>query len=193
MTQPEKPPTLTLTAKEGEETREIRLKGWLFQPEVWGGDVWRTFHGILFKYPNEPTPEDKMRWLSFILNLPYFLPCGECSLNLVAELKALPPTDEVFKNTTTLAQWGTELHNSVNKRLNKPLVTFKDVVDFYYFDAQRDPRKINVEEYPSPFQSVVDSINNPVSTLQLVILIILFIVCIYIIYRLLRPVPYRRK
>jgi Erv1 / Alr family len=170
------PVTMTITSKNDEKTQEIRLKGWLFQPEIWGGDVWRTFHGFLYKFPPKPTQEDKMRWLTFILNLPYYLPCGECSLNLARELQALPPTEAVMESTDSLARWGVELHNSVNKRLGKPLVTYKDVVEYFYFDAERDPRKVNVEEVPSTFQAVVDSINNPISQSQIVVMIFLLII-----------------
>lgn len=168
--------TLTITPKDGETVQEFQLKGWLFRREVWGRDVWRIFHGFLFKYPREPTQEDKARWLTFILNLPFYLPCGECSVNLVQEMQALPPTEEVMANTDSLAHWGVELHNSVNKRLNKPLITFKDAIDFYFFDAERDLSKTSVAATPSPFQTVVDSINNPISHTQIAVLVTMLIV-----------------
>lgn len=187
----ETPVTMTITPKDGEVIQEIRLKGWLYQPEIWGGDVWRTFHGFLFKYPPKPTQDDKMRWLSLILNLPFYLPCGECSWNLAKELEALPPTEEVMATTDSLARWGVELHNSVNKRLGKPLVTYEDAVSFFHFDAERDPRKVNVAEVPSPFQSVVDSINNPVSKTQIIVLTIMLILG-FIVIAMTRTSP-RRK
>ena len=57
---------------------------------IWGPSMWHYLHTMSFNYPVEPTCEDKLRYMDFILNLQYVLPCGKCRKNLKKNFKKLP-------------------------------------------------------------------------------------------------------
>jgi hypothetical protein len=86
---------------------------------VWGPSLWHTLHTISFNYPVNPTTEDKKRYQKFVCNLRYVLPCKYCRINLRKNFKSLPPTMEVMKSRETFSKYIYDLHELVNKMLNK--------------------------------------------------------------------------
>lgn len=86
---------------------------------VWGPSLWHTLHTISFNYPINPTYEDKKRYKNFICSLRYVLPCKHCRINLQKNFKSLPPTMEVMENRETFSKYIYDLHELVNKMLNK--------------------------------------------------------------------------
>jgi len=86
---------------------------------VWGPPLWHYLHTMSFNYPVEPTMEDKIQYKSFILNLKYVLPCKYCRSNLKTNLKQLPIKICDMKNRETFSKYVYNLHELVNKMLNK--------------------------------------------------------------------------
>jgi hypothetical protein len=72
-----------------------------------------------FNYPVEPTIEDKKYYREFVLNLRYVLPCKYCRMNLKTNLKQLPITMTVMKNRDSFSRYIYNLHELINKMLNK--------------------------------------------------------------------------
>jgi len=86
---------------------------------VWGPSMWHYLHTMSFNYPVEPTTEDKKYYREFVLNLRYVLPCKYCRMNLKTNLKQLPLTMMVMKNRESFSRYIYNLHELINKMLNK--------------------------------------------------------------------------
>jgi len=103
-----------------------------FLTSVWGPMLWSYLHTMSFNYPNEPTAENKKHYRDFVLNLRHVMPCKFCRMNLVKNLKDLPLTMEHMKNRETFSKYVYNLHELVNKMLNKQSgLTYEDVRDRY--------------------------------------------------------------
>jgi hypothetical protein len=116
--------------------------------KIWGPPTWFMLHTISFNYPNNPTSEDKIYYKKFILNLTNILPCKYCRINLKNNLKKMPLTMEHLKNRESFSRFVYELHEMVNKMLNKKSgLSYTDVRErFEHF------RSRCTEEYPRVFQ-----------------------------------------
>lgn len=86
---------------------------------VWGPSMWHNLHTMSFNYPVNPTKEDKIHYKEFILNLRNVLPCKHCRLNLKNNLKALPLKQCHLKNRDMFSRYIYDLHEHINKMLNK--------------------------------------------------------------------------
>jgi len=86
---------------------------------VWGPSIWHYMHTMSFNYPVDPTPSDKIHYRQFILNLRHVLPCGKCRKNLAKNLKQLPITLAHMKSRDTFSKYIYDLHETVNRMLNK--------------------------------------------------------------------------
>ena len=86
---------------------------------VWGPPIWHFLHTISFNYPIHPTRLEKKNYRAFIFSLQNILPCGYCRKNLKKNLKELPLTKKDMKNRGTFSLWVYNLHEKINKMLNK--------------------------------------------------------------------------
>ena len=86
---------------------------------VWGPSMWHYLHTMSFNYPVEPSKENKHYYKEFVKNLQYTLPCKYCRINLKNNFKAHPIKDCHMKNRETFSRYVYELHELVNKMLNK--------------------------------------------------------------------------
>lgn len=95
---------------------------------VWGPQFWFILHNISFNYPVNPTKEDINNYHTFFKSLRYVLPCKHCRENVVKNMKELKFSKKVFVNRETLSKWVYNLHNHVNKMLNKNVkISFEEV------------------------------------------------------------------
>jgi hypothetical protein len=103
-----------------------------FLTSVWGPMLWSYLHTMSFNYPVEPTKQNKKHYMNFILNLQNVLPCKYCRMNLTKNLKQLPLTMKTMENRETFSRYIYDLHELVNKMLNKKSgLTYTDVRDRY--------------------------------------------------------------
>lgn len=86
---------------------------------VWGPSMWHYLHTMSFNYPVEPTKENKHYYKEFVKNLQYTLPCKYCRINLKNNFKAHPIKECHMKNRESFSRYVYELHELVNKMLNK--------------------------------------------------------------------------
>lgn len=91
-----------------------------FLVSVWGPIAWTFLHTLSFNYPINPTPEDKIHYRDFILNLQNVLPCKYCRINLKNNLKKKPIQMCHMASRDTFSRYVYELHEVVNKMLKKP-------------------------------------------------------------------------
>ena len=100
--------------------------------KIWGPTLWHTLHTISFNYPINPTLEDKKHYKEFIINLQYVLPCKYCRMNLKTNFKQLPLTYKNMESRDSFSHYIYDLHELVNKMLNKKSgLTYCDVRERY--------------------------------------------------------------
>jgi Erv1 / Alr family len=100
------------------------------QVSVWGPCIWTFLHTLSFNYKLNPTEADKKHYRDFILSLQYILPCGKCRENLKKNFKKFPLTEKHLENRDTFSRYIYELHEVVNKMLNKKSnLTYEQVRD----------------------------------------------------------------
>lgn len=86
---------------------------------IWGPPMWHYLHTMSFNYPVNPTQDDKKHYRDFIISLKHVLPCKYCRMNLKTNLKQLPLRMEDMKDRESFSRYVYELHELVNKMLNK--------------------------------------------------------------------------
>jgi len=90
-----------------------------FLTSTWGPPIWHYLHTMSFNYPVNPSDEDKQNYRNFILSLRHVLPCKYCRINLKTNFKQLPLKLSDMKNRDSFSRYVYELHELVNKMLNK--------------------------------------------------------------------------
>ena len=92
-----------------------------FSPELWGPSMWFLIHLIAATYPVAPTSQDKANFATFFHSLQYVLPCMGCrkGYNIIISTEPTRLTPRVFANRQSLFKWTVEVHDRVNKKLNK--------------------------------------------------------------------------
>lgn len=72
-------------------------------------------------------------FVDYIRYLSKYFPCGKCRPHIKDYLYNFPP-ERAFDidNETGCFKWSVEFHNSVNKRLHKPEVSYHDAYTAYY-------------------------------------------------------------
>ncbi len=118
---------------------------------VWGPSMWHFLHTMSFNYPVEPTSDQKRQYMDFILNLRNVLPCKYCRMNLTNNLATRPIRMCHMKSRDTFSRFVYELHETVNKMLNKKSgLTYCDVRERYeHFRSrctQDAPKVFNFKE-----------------------------------------------
>ena len=86
---------------------------------VWGPALWHVLHTMSFNYPTNPSKTDKKYYKEFLTNLIYVLPCKYCRINFINNLKQMPITLKVMKNRDSFSRYVYNLHELINKMLNK--------------------------------------------------------------------------
>jgi hypothetical protein len=116
---------------------------------VWGPALWHYLHTMSFNYPVKPSSEEKKHYRDFILTLQHVLPCKYCRINLKTNFKQLPITAADMKNRETYSRYIYNLHELVNKMLNKKSnLTYCDVRERYeHFRARCTDAKPSIFKF----------------------------------------------
>jgi len=93
----------------------------------WGPGGWTFNHNITFNYPEEPTPEDKIKYKNYFTILGEMLPCKYCRDSYKIYIKYMP-IDNFLDSREGLSYWFYRMHNLVNFKVFKDCVSFKDCV-----------------------------------------------------------------
>tara|TARA_B110000208_G_scaffold134954_1_gene163220 strand:- start:376 stop:921 length:546 start_codon:yes stop_codon:yes gene_type:complete len=86
---------------------------------IWGPPLWHFLHTMSFNYPVNPTEEQKDDYSNFLLSLGKILPCIHCRDNFQKNLKNIRFSDNDFDSRDTFSRAIFDLHNEVNKSLDK--------------------------------------------------------------------------
>lgn len=84
-------------------------------PSVWGPHMWATIHTLALKADSDA---EVGPYLEFINSLLFLLPCDSCRADFTKwySIHGDPLLGQAF-------EWSVKLHNYVNAKLNKPVVT----------------------------------------------------------------------
>ncbi len=96
----------------------------------WGNSVWFLIHFISANLP-PVLPKSLKEWYkAFIVCLKFLLPCNECRHHMTKYLKQVN-IDRYLDTREGVFKWSWEFHNTVNTRLNKPLVDYASAIQYY--------------------------------------------------------------
>ena len=119
-------------------------------PSVWGPKMWFSLHTITLNYPKKPTYKIKKLYNNFFVNLQYMLPCSNCCSNYKKHLEKYPLKDSL-NCKKDLVLWLINIHNEVNKQLDKPIMKPNDALNKLYDEYKKHKLKkklkCNIEKY----------------------------------------------
>ncbi|PFH58717.1 hypothetical protein XA68_13315 [Ophiocordyceps unilateralis] len=108
-----------------------------------GRATWKFLHTMVAKYPEKPTPEDRQTLQFFFVYFGKLYPCGDCARHFRGLLKKMPPQTS---SRNSAAGWLCEVHNQVNKRLEKPIFDCNNIGDFYDCGCAEDKKNDKKKE-----------------------------------------------
>lgn len=94
-------------------------------PTIWGPHFWFVLHTIAFNYPKHPTSIQKKIYHRFIHNLYEFLPSSSIAATFTKILEKHPVTP-YLDSRSDFIKWMHFMHNLINKRLEKPMISLAD-------------------------------------------------------------------
>lgn len=100
-------------------------------PKLWGKHFWATAHYITISYPNNPTDKEKDNVKNFFGLLAELLPCANCRAHYKNNLKMFPLTDDILNSKYKLIEWLVNLHNEVNGRTGKNIISVEEAIEIY--------------------------------------------------------------
>lgn len=127
-------------------------------PHVWGPHGWKFMHAVALAYPEAPSAEEKKAALQFFTSLEYLLPCESCKQNFRKELQSFP-LQPALESKQKLNEWLTALHNSVNQRLNKTIMSPEQVLEYVFSDSHNKSSSSSVAA-PAPTVNTNNNNNN---------------------------------
>lgn len=101
-------------------------------PKVWGRWAWNFIHTCALTYPEDGdhSPEAERRrdaFSAFLKTLPQILPCSDCRHHCAHVMAEVDPNVRDFDGVNTLVL---HLHNRVNRRQGKDVITPQQVTDW---------------------------------------------------------------
>ena len=99
-------------------------------PTIWGPKLWFFIHSLALNFPDNPTYQDIRHYEEFFNSLKFIIPCEKCRFHYKERLEKSPIINHL-KNSDVLFKYTVDLHNDVNKSLNKKIYTYEEVVKIY--------------------------------------------------------------
>jgi len=133
-------------------------------PDIWGPGIWTTLHSITLTYPEAPTHKDIQEHRNFLHSVGKVLPCPGCRIEYNKWIARNPPA---LHSRDVFVDWMIDLHNDINKRLNKKVRSKEYVINLY--------KNMYSPSILSLF-SLNNNWSNPVNIAVLLILIIIGVI-----------------
>ncbi len=96
----------------------------------WGPGLWTSLHCMTFNYPENPSEVDKDNYKNFFNLLSVMLPCVYCRDSYRIYIKYFK-IEDFYNSRIGLCFWLYTLHNIVNEKIGKPLITFNKCIKIY--------------------------------------------------------------
>ena len=114
-----------------------------YSPEIWGKQAWHFIHMVALTYPIKPTEEDKNKYYNFFSSLQNVLPCPICASHFKDNMEKNPIN---LKNQESLFKWTVDIHNEVNKKNNKKVLSYKEAIEEINNNANYKPKEITLKK-----------------------------------------------
>lgn len=101
-------------------------------PDIWGPGAWTFLHTITLNYPKNPNQDIINSHKYFFTLLKDVIPCDKCRLHY-SEYLNNNPIDNVLNNKKDFILWLNNLHNIINERNNKPIMSFNEMIKLYKY------------------------------------------------------------
>jgi hypothetical protein len=157
---------------------------------TWGPYAWKFLHIVALAYPNNPSEEKKIKYLQFYTVLGDILPCSICSNHYKEMLINFPLNDIVLSCRENLLKWTIDIHNEVNKSLNKKVLTYDEAIILIKNNYEKSDNQITpINNLETPINNQEKSIENfsPVkknsNMLYLLIFLFISLILIAVIYK----------
>ena len=98
-------------------------------PKVWGPSGWIFLHHITLGYPDKPTDVDKQNMKNCFYFVGKVLPCSKCRSNYNEHVSRFPLDNKALSSRENLVKWLIDIHNEVNKKTNKPVLSYEDAIE----------------------------------------------------------------
>jgi uncharacterized protein YutD len=99
-------------------------------PTIWGPNYWFFLHTVAFCYPLFPSTVTKKKYYNLVHNLPLFIPTEKIG-NEFSNLLDKYPVTPYLDNRESFLKWTHFIHNKINKKLNKPIISFTKFIKEY--------------------------------------------------------------
>ena len=101
------------------------------QTAIFGPPFWFTIHLVSFNYPVDPSETQKLQYANWLLSIGEILPCCYCRDNFPNNVVAATTRQSmnVMTSRHTFSRFCYDLHDEVNKMLNKTSPPFDQVRD----------------------------------------------------------------
>lgn len=96
-------------------------------PGVFGPIFWDGLYMMAWCVPKDPNKDIQAAFCDHARSLQFLLPCAECRYHYKRYLSRFPPEPHAT-HQLTLIRWVIGVHNSVNRRLGRPILTEEDVI-----------------------------------------------------------------
>lgn len=116
--------THQLLAGQKETEAEIARNGIVCS--MWGPPRWFSLHMATFGFPAQPTATQRRHWATLVRHWEYELPCCCCRTNYRGHLQKLF-TPGVLRSRAAFTKFGFDLHNEVNRKLGKKVLSPTDL------------------------------------------------------------------
>lgn len=144
--------------------------------EQFGPHAWQFLHYVSLSYPENPTITDKENYKSFMISIQNVLPCSICSNHYKENLKKTPLTDAIMSNKDLFIKWVIDIHNSVNKSKNKPIIGYEDAMKL--IDTNTKCKQLYIEKMDN-----TNIINNDINIVYILYLVLIGLIFIAIVYK----------
>ena len=99
------------------------------QKSVWGPATWKLLHTMVLRVDNNITNNQFIELKNIILRILHNLPCPYCTAHALSYIAS--SNYKGINNISDLRFFIFNFHNNVNKRLNKPLISYEEHVQLY--------------------------------------------------------------
>lgn len=100
---------------------------------IWGPHYWFVLFTIAITYPIYPNDVSKKKYYDFIQNLPLFIPNEKFSNDFINVLDKFPVTP-YLDSRESFIRWVHFIHNQINIKLNKPILSLEEAMEKYYLN-----------------------------------------------------------
>lgn len=109
-----------------------KCTNWKKDPTIWGPSLWYYLHFSAANYPDYPDDKTAREMHDWLCSLPVTIPCDNCSKHYRGYIEQNKrDLMNICKNKKKLFKFLVDIHNKVNARNGKPIMSLEDAEKMY--------------------------------------------------------------